>query len=177
MVQVPSFSVCSQVRCILTFSYLTLLLDAEEKPVGRNFEAAVTVEDNDDGSITFRFGTSSMEKRDSTLESEAEASLEVPSNTSEGTSAKPQLRSSWNAKEVGGGSIPEADYLYELGRSDLNLNIDTAQNSKHLDSLFTGKVSCFSFYVAEDFMTLRIWIYPTNFLLRGFALAIWFQRA
>lgn len=54
-----------------------------------------------------------------------------------GTKAK-RFRSSWDAKEAGGGSLPEADYLYELGRSDLNLNIDTGQNSRNLDSLFTG---------------------------------------
>eukprot|EP00210_Caulerpa_lentillifera_P001274 g1230.t1 len=33
---------------------------------------------------------------------------------------------------------PEIDYVHELGRSDLNMNIDTGQNSMHLDSLFTG---------------------------------------
>lgn len=54
------------------------------------------------------------------------------------TGGPEKFRSSWDAKEAGGGSSPEADYLYELGRSDLNLNIDTGQNSTNLDSLFTG---------------------------------------
>jgi hypothetical protein len=51
---------------------------------------------------------------------------------------KKALRSSWDAKDARGGSAPDADYLYELGRSDINLNIDTGQNSIMLDSLFTG---------------------------------------
>jgi hypothetical protein len=50
-----------------------------------------------------------------------------------------RFASSWDAKESGGGRSAEADYLYELGASsDINLNIDTGQNSQNLDSLFTG---------------------------------------
>ena len=48
-------------------------------------------------------------------------------------------QSSWDSKAAGGtGANPEADYLYELGQSDLNINVDHGQNSQNLDSLFTG---------------------------------------
>lgn len=46
-------------------------------------------------------------------------------------------RSSWGAVDSSGYG---GDYLYELGRSDVNLNIDTAQNVQHLDSLFVGNI-------------------------------------
>jgi hypothetical protein len=65
---------------------------------------------------------------------------------SPGDKAPPRVRfgsrlrkSSWDAKEEGGGRGDGADYLYELGNSSsVNLNIDTAQNAVHLDSLFAG---------------------------------------
>jgi len=44
-----------------------------------------------------------------------------------------EMRSSWGAKDGSTG-----DYLYELGRSDVSMNVDTAQNSQNLDSIFTG---------------------------------------
>ena len=46
--------------------------------------------------------------------------------------------SSWNARAAGGAAKEGEDYLYEVGRSDVSMNVDTAQNSVHLDSLFTG---------------------------------------
>jgi hypothetical protein len=120
--------------------YIVALVAGQE-PIGRSVADAVAVEDNRDGSITFRFGISSVEERQTMMSVPQQPATVLQETTiDEGTSARPPSQSSWNAKEVGGGSSPEADYLYELGRSDLNLNIDTAQNSQHLDSLFTGKV-------------------------------------
>ena len=52
--------------------------------------------------------------------------------------AKRRFQSSWDAKEAGGGSSPQADYLYEVGQSEVSMNIDTGQNAIHLDSVFTG---------------------------------------
>ncbi|KAL6759142.1 hypothetical protein V8C86DRAFT_2582687 [Haematococcus lacustris] len=52
---------------------------------------------------------------------------------------KKLVRSSWTAKEAGGGRGNGADYLYEMGASSLqNLNIDTGQNIAMLESHFTG---------------------------------------
>eukprot|EP01024_Parvocaulis_polyphysoides_P073597 TRINITY_DN9482_c0_g4_i2.p1 TRINITY_DN9482_c0_g4~~TRINITY_DN9482_c0_g4_i2.p1 ORF type:complete len:437 (-),score=50.92 TRINITY_DN9482_c0_g4_i2:275-1585(-) len=63
----------------------------------------------------------------------------IRAQQSEGEQKKAKkYQSSWDAVEKGGGRGGGADYLYELGQSDLNLNIDTGQNSIHLDSLFTG---------------------------------------
>lgn len=87
----------------------------------------VSVEVNADGTVMYRFGTQRTQR--------ANVSLTPPPQNHR----NPKAQSSWNAKEAGGGSSPDADYLYELGRSDLNLNIDTGQNSRNLDSLFTGK--------------------------------------
>eukprot|EP01025_Chloroclados_australasicus_P041759 TRINITY_DN44542_c0_g1_i1.p1 TRINITY_DN44542_c0_g1~~TRINITY_DN44542_c0_g1_i1.p1 ORF type:complete len:452 (-),score=43.86 TRINITY_DN44542_c0_g1_i1:356-1711(-) len=56
----------------------------------------------------------------------------------ESSPAKKKYTSSWDATERGGGRGGGADYLYELGQGDLNLNIDTGQNSINLDHLFTG---------------------------------------
>lgn len=53
-------------------------------------------------------------------------------------SGKKGSASSWNAKAAGGVGNEGEDYLYEVGRSDVSMNVDTAQNSVHLDSLFTG---------------------------------------
>ncbi len=49
-----------------------------------------------------------------------------------------EMRSSWGATDAVGALREGADYLYELGQSDLSMNVDTAQNSRNLDSLFTG---------------------------------------
>ena len=49
-----------------------------------------------------------------------------------GSGGKKRFRSSWDAKEAHTGT----DYLFELGNSsDVNLNIDTGQNSTMIDSL------------------------------------------
>ncbi len=48
------------------------------------------------------------------------------------------MRSSWGATDAVGALREGADYLYELGQSDLSMNVDTAQNNRNLDSLFTG---------------------------------------
>lgn len=90
----------------------------------------VYIQENSDGTLTYRFGVVLTPS----------TSIKVGESGNVG-SKETKFRSSWNAKEANGGSSPDADYLYELGRSDLNLNIDTAQNSQNLDSLFTGKVS------------------------------------
>ena len=50
-----------------------------------------------------------------------------------------EMRSSWGAKDATGALKEGADYLYELGQSDLSMNVDTAQNSQNLDSIFTGQ--------------------------------------
>jgi hypothetical protein len=65
------------------------------------------------------------------------------------------LRSSWGAKEAGGGSSPEADYLYEVGQSEVSMNIDTGQNSRNIDSLFTGKTLGHESDIADG--SLRDW--------------------
>ena len=51
---------------------------------------------------------------------------------------KKKSNSSWNAKAANADAKDGEDYLYEVGRSDVSMNVDTAQNSVHLDSLFTG---------------------------------------
>ena len=57
------------------------------------------------------------------------------------TTTAPKFQSSWDAKEAGGGSSPDADYLYELGRSQqYNINVTHGQNSQNIDSLFTGNI-------------------------------------
>jgi hypothetical protein len=45
-----------------------------------------------------------------------------------------QFRSSWDAKEAGGGRGNGADYLYELGHSaNYNTNVDVGQNIDMID--------------------------------------------
>ncbi|GMH40586.1 hypothetical protein BSKO_08490 [Bryopsis sp. KO-2023] len=51
-----------------------------------------------------------------------------------------KFTSSWNDIGKGGGRGGGADYLYELGKSDYNTNVDTGQNYHNIDSLFTGNV-------------------------------------
>ena len=51
-----------------------------------------------------------------------------------------EMRSSWGATDAVGALREGADYLYELGQADLSMNVDTAQNSRNLDSLFTRQV-------------------------------------
>lgn len=49
-----------------------------------------------------------------------------------------QSGSSWDAIEAGGGRGGGADYLFELGQSDYNTNVDAGQNIHMIDSLFAG---------------------------------------
>ena len=52
-----------------------------------------------------------------------------------------KFQSSWSAKEAGGGSSADADFLSELGqRQQYNINITHGQNSQMIDSLFTGNI-------------------------------------
>ncbi|KAF8055666.1 rca [Scenedesmus sp. PABB004] len=60
--------------------------------------------------------------------------------------------SSWDAKEAGGGG---GDYLYQLGRSDYNTNVDAGQNSDMIDYLFTGNVLGHKTDIADG--SLRGW--------------------
>ena len=55
------------------------------------------------------------------------------------SSSSSEFRSSWDAREAGGGGRG-GDYLYELGQSDYNTNVDAGQNRDMIDSLFTGNV-------------------------------------
>ena len=49
----------------------------------------------------------------------------------QGDPARRRFRSSWDAKEAGGGRSADADYLYELGASsNINLNIDTGARQR-----------------------------------------------
>ena len=96
-----------------------------------HFEDAVDIEVCSDGATMYRFGQ--QPRRDP-------PASQQPDAVAVAAAASPRFPSSWDAKEAGGGSSPEADYLYELGRSDLNMNIDTGQNSANIDSLFTGKL-------------------------------------
>ncbi|GBF99559.1 ribulose bisphosphate carboxylase oxygenase, chloroplastic [Raphidocelis subcapitata] len=56
----------------------------------------------------------------------------------EGEKGARSRSSSWGAVESGGGRGGGADYLYELGKSDYNTNVDAGQNVAHIDYLFTG---------------------------------------
>lgn len=63
----------------------------------------------------------------------------APSSSPSEPQKERRFRSSWDAKEAGGGRSADADYLYELGKSQqYNINVDTGQNSMMLDSVFTG---------------------------------------
>lgn len=81
--------------------------------------------------------------------SNAAVSTSAPSSSSPATAAtatpangtKKKFASSWDAKEAGGGSSPDADFLSELGaRQQYNINISHGQNSNMIDSLFTGNI-------------------------------------
>jgi hypothetical protein len=81
------------------------------------------------------------------------APSEAPSTSAPDTK---KFRSSWDAKEAIEGAEPtEADYLYQLGRTDNNININTGQSSQFIDSLFTGKVLGHQSDIADG--TLRKW--------------------
>ena len=106
--------------------------------------ADIAVEIGADGATMYRFGVSPAPSKPApepigqavaeTAESESESQPEVPT-----AKADKRFASSWDAKEAGGGSSADADYLYELGkRQQYNINVDTGQNSTNLDSLFTG---------------------------------------
>lgn len=71
-----------------------------------------------------------------------------------------QPTSSWAAKEAGGGSSPDADFLYELGaRQQYNINVSHGQNSQNLDSLFTGSFLGHQSDIADG--SLRSWEFRT----------------
>ncbi|KAI8473751.1 MAG: hypothetical protein J3K34DRAFT_164814 [Monoraphidium minutum] len=56
----------------------------------------------------------------------------------EGLEAKrSRWRSSWDAKQAGGGQ-GGGDFLFELGNTNYNTNVDVGQNVGMIDSLFTG---------------------------------------
>lgn len=71
--------------------------------------------------------------------SDAGVSMAAPEEQQAG-GGKParRWRSSWDAKEAGGGRGGGADYLYEVGKSDYNTNVDAGQNVAMIDYLFTG---------------------------------------
>jgi hypothetical protein len=58
--------------------------------------------------------------------------------SSSSSSISQRFRSSWDAKEAGGGQ--GGDYLFELGQSDYNTNVDAGQHVGMIDSLFAGNV-------------------------------------
>ena len=51
------------------------------------------------------------------------------------------------------------DYLFELGRSDYNTNVDAGQNRDMIDSLFTGNVLGHKSDIADG--SLRGWDFRT----------------
>lgn len=103
------------------------------------FAADVAVEIGGDGSTMYRFGVSPA-KPTAELAGAASRAQAEGGEEAAPTGGK-RFASSWDAKEAGGGSSAEADYLYELGkRQQYNINVDTGQNSTNLDSLFTGNI-------------------------------------
>jgi hypothetical protein len=66
-----------------------------------------------------------------------------------------RFQSSWDAVEAGGGRGNGADYLFELGQSDFNTNVDAGQNRDMIDSLFTGNVLGHKSDIADG--SLRGW--------------------
>lgn len=88
----------------------------------------------DDGSVMYYFGQDIVSSSDS-VSSDEDIPLDgqVKKDSRDRSKKISEMRSSWGAKD---GS--SEDYLYELGRSDVSMNVDTAQNSQNLDSIFTG---------------------------------------
>lgn len=112
---------------------------------------AVKVTQNDDGTFFYAFDSSESRSEIASIVrggrsedgTNATESMDVPqappSAGKVDTSKKiSEMRSSWDAKDAVGGLKPGADYLFELGQSDLSMNVDTAQNSQNLDNVFTG---------------------------------------
>lgn len=62
------------------------------------------------------------------------------SQATSGRDSRSRFQSSWDSVEQGGGRGGGADYLYELGKSDYNTNVDAGQNIHNIDSLFTGNI-------------------------------------
>ena len=81
---------------------------------------------NDDGTYFYAFDTSA-DGTDGSPQGKRDTSKKIS-----------EMRSSWGAADAVGALGEGADYLYELGQSDLSMNVDTAQNRQNLDSLFTG---------------------------------------
>ena len=93
-----------------------------------------TVVELDDGTFLYKF---CEEEASSVVENGNIETVDEALKRGQGVKIS-EMRSSWGAKEATGGSSKDADYLYELGQSDVSMNVDTAQNSQNLDSLFTG---------------------------------------
>jgi hypothetical protein len=90
---------------------------------------------NEDGTVMYRFDGGR-------LEAGAPAGTgAVPAQGGKVDRSKKitEMRSSWGARDAVGALSEGADYLYELGQSDLSMNVDMMQNSQHIDYLFTGK--------------------------------------
>jgi hypothetical protein len=100
-----------------------------------------------DGTLTFRFGAAAdsahVHAPAAALHTDA---LEAAANTAAAAPARraaaamaPSPTSSWGAKEATGNkNNPDADYLFELGNTDTNLNVTHGQNVNYIDGLFTG---------------------------------------
>ncbi len=106
----------------------------------------------------YRFGVSPAAPAAAAAATAAPADQPAPSSSA--TSTEKRSGSSWDAKEVGGGSSADADYLYELGaRQQYSLNVDTGQNSQNIDSLFTGDILGHRSDIADG--SLRNWEFRT----------------
>ncbi|KAI8112003.1 hypothetical protein M9435_004498 [Picochlorum sp. BPE23] len=104
------------------------------KRVVVSYSSRVVVEHLDDGSVMYCFGVDAAE---AIGQGDAVETVDTPPQRATGKKIS-EMKSSWGAKEATGGSSKDADYLYELGQSDVSMNVDTAQNSQNLDSIFTG---------------------------------------
>ncbi len=89
----------------------------------------------DDGSVMYCFGHDTVSSADSVISEDSMPldGAELKKESRDRSKKISEMRSSWGAKDGSTG-----DYLYELGRSDVSMNVDTAQNSQNLDSIFTG---------------------------------------
>lgn len=89
----------------------------------------------EDGSVMYYFGDNPPpEALISTLDNGKVPSEVVMKDSRDRSKKISEMRSSWGAQDGSSSS----DYLYELGQSDVSMNVDTAQNSQNLDSIFTG---------------------------------------
>eukprot|EP00879_Flechtneria_rotunda_P020431 GHRR01021495.1.p1 GENE.GHRR01021495.1~~GHRR01021495.1.p1 ORF type:complete len:342 (+),score=68.73 GHRR01021495.1:1159-2184(+) len=87
--------------------------------------------------------------------SEPNSSSSGPSGTAQHSTNQQQFKSSWDAVEAGGGRGGGADYLFELGQSDYNTNVDAGQNIHMIDSLFAGNTLGHKTDIADG--SLRGW--------------------